>query len=488
MLRTILSQSLLYFLAMYMPLVANIFILPLINQFLTAEDYAIYGLTFGYLGLLAGFSDLGLTSLLQNSFYKQRETYKQIWSQFIGFLHLYRLVYGAVVIGILYFIFRHRVEADMLPIYIALVGIPVIIFDFTKTIGVRHCQFENRHRLVYIATLISGVLTISITFYTIYNLRMGFIGWFISAFVAKFFEFVYYGVYLYFVERIRPDYRFSRSLVGEKVRVALPLIPRAYSNYLINNADRGMLDFFRASMGSVTMGQIGLYNIGYNFANYFGSFNQAVNTVVSPIFFKLLANESDGGKEAGSLMKNLTLLWFSVSLMSGFGLCLWLKEILMFLYPKAEFLDAYKYSVLIIMALCYRPMYVATMDSAIFREKTKSMLKITLVAGLLNIGLNLIFIPLWGIHGAVATSFISYVYMGFAGFYVRELNKYNTENYRPLLLLLILGMVSGLAFWAKDLEWEVKIVTTALMFAFGGLWYAHTGRHQIRAINRIRYS
>jgi len=486
MLRAILSQSLLYFLAMYMPLVANIFILPLINRFLTAEDYAIYGLTFGYLGLLAGFSDLGLTSLLQNSYYKQRETYKKVWSQFIGFLQLYRLVYGAVVVLILYFLFRGRVAGEMLPLYILLVGIPVLIFDFTKTIGVRHCQFENRHRMVYTATLISGVITISVTFYTIYFLQMGFIGWFISGFAAKLFEFVYYGTYLYFIEKIRPDYRFSRALVKEKVKVALPLIPRAYSNYLINNADRGMLDFFRASMGSVTLGQIGLYNIGYSFANYFGSFNQAVNTVISPIFFKLLAKETDGGKEAAGLMKNLTLLWFSTSLIAGFGLCLWLKEIMIFLYPKAEFLDAYKYSVLIIMALCYRPMYVATMDSAIFHEKTKSMLKITLVAGLLNIGLNLLFIPLFGIHGAVATSFISYLYMGFAGFYVRDLKQYSPENYRPVLLIFILGAVSALAFFAKDLTLPYKLAVTGMLILSAVIWYLRKGRHQIAVINNIR--
>jgi O-antigen/teichoic acid export membrane protein len=488
MLRTILSQSLLYFLAMYMPVVANIFILPLINKHLSAEDYAIYGLTYGYIGILSGFSDLGLTNLLQNSYYKQREQYKEIWAQFLGFLQLYRLFYGALVATLLYVLFKNRIDSEILPYYIAMVGIPVLIFDFTKTIGVRHCQFENRHSMVYTTTLVSGILTLVITYYTIAVLKLGFIGWFISAFVAKAFEFAYYGIYLHYFQGIRPDFRFSRALLKEKIFVSLPLIPKRYSSYLINNADRAMLDFFRASAGSVTMAQIGLYNIGYNFANYFGSFHQAVNTVVSPIFFKLLAEKGEKEKEAGEMLKNVTMLWYSAALLSGLGLCLWLKEIIAFLYPKPEFHDAYKYGILIIMALCYRPIYVATIDRAIFHEKTKAMLKIAFVAGMLNVVLNLLAIPFFGIQGAVATSFISYVYMGFSGFYVKEIRAYILEDYKPLLLLAVLLGSSALAFAVMDLPISWKLVVTLFLMTVTGIWYFLRGRHQIRVINTIRMS
>ncbi len=485
MLRSILSQSVLYFLAMYMPLVANIFILPLINQFLTTEDYAIYGLTFGYIGLLAGFSDLGLSSLLQNSYYKEKDTYKQVWGQFIGFLHLYRILYGLVLLVMLYFLFRSRISPDNLPWFIALVGFPVLFFDMTKVIGMRLCQFENKHRLVYTATLFSGIITVSVTFVTIYIYQMGFIGWFISAFIAKAFEFCYYGVYLYFIQKIRPNYKFSRVFMKEKVGVTLPLIPKKYSTFLINNADRGMLDFFRATMNSVTLGQIGLYNIGYGFANYFGSFNQAINTVVSPIFFSLLAREGDNN-EATKLIRNITYLWFSASLFGAFGLCLWLREIMIFLYPREEFLDAYKYSVLIIMALCYRPLYVSIIDRAIFNERTKSILKIAFIAGAINIVLNLIAIPLFGLQGAVATSFISYVYMGFAGFYIKDLRALITEQYRPVTLLSLLFSVSALAFFAKDFEIYMKVICSILLLATAAVWYFKQGKSQIQAINSIR--
>jgi len=486
MLRKIISQSMLYYLAMYMPLIANIFILPLINKYLSAEDYAIYGLTFGYIGIFAGFSDLGLTNLLQNSYYKQRESYREIWSQFLGFLQLYRLLF-AVIIGIsLYFIFENRISDDLFIWFILLNIIPVAFFDFIKNVGVRHCQFQANHKLVYISTLISGVITITTTFITIYHFKMGFFGWFISMFLAKLFEFLYYSIYIYYFIKIRPNFRFNRKYIFARIKIALPLIPKSYSSYLINNADRAMLDIYRGAFGSVSMAQIGLYNIGYGFANYFGSFQQSVNTVISPIYFNLLSQGEKGQAEASSLIKNITRLWFSASLFAAFGLCLWLKEIMMYLYPKPEFQDAYSYSILIIMALCYRPFYTANIDRAIFNEKTIIMLKISFFAGALNILLNLIAIPLAGIHGAIAASFIAYLYMGFSGFYIKSLKKYITEEYYPIQNLLLLLFISALAFLSKDLNLPYKLFITALLAIIAVIWYLNSGKLQIKELNNLR--
>lgn len=467
-----------------MPLVANIFILPLINKFLTPEDYAIYGLTFGYIGILAGLSDLGLLEVLQNSYFKDRKNYKSVWSQFIGFLQLYRVVYGFAVVIFLYFVFRSRIGGDDIYLFLFLVGIPLIVFDFPKTVGVRHCQFENNHKLVYISTFISGILTISITFTTIYVYKMGFMGWFISAFVAKGFEYIFFSYYTVVLQKIKPNFRFSRALVKEKIILFLPVIPKKYSNYLIDNSDRTMLDIFRAQFGSVTLGQIGLYNIAYSFANYFGSFNQAVNTVVTPIYFRLFA--SSDSEKAGKTIVSLTLIWFSFTLMVGFGLSLWLKEIIAFLYPKPEFHEAYKYSVLIIMALCYRPLYVASVDKTIYHEKTRSSMKIVLRAGLVNILLNLFLIPFFGIQGAVFSSFISYVFMGFGGFILKEFKPYLEPGFKPLRLLLAMLIVSGLAYLSIDLDIPYKIGLTVLLGVVVIIWYFKKGKQMIGELNQIR--
>ena len=485
MIKKIFSQSILYFLAMYMPLVANIFILPVINKFLSTDDYAIYGLTFGYMSLLAGFGDLGLTSILQNSYFKNKENYKEIWSQFTGFLHLYRILYGGILAILIYFIFKNRIGEENIYLFVALTGIPVILFDFTKTIGIRLCQFESKHRLVYIATLGSGIITITTTFVTIYFYKLGFVGWFIAAFLAKAFEFLYYGYYLYYVQRIRPNYRFSRILIWEKIGISLPLIPKRYSNYLINNSDRAMLDIFRAQFGSVTLGEIGLYNIGYSFANYFGSFNQAINTVVTPIYFRLFAKDND--KVASHLVVNLTLLWFSFSLASGFFLCLWLKEILEFLYPKPEFFVAYSYSIFIIMALCYRPLYVAIIDKAIFKEKTKSTMKISLSAGLLNILLNIITIPFMGLHGAILSSFVAYVFLGFGAYFMKDFKSFREPLIKPILLLLYLIGASLAAYALKDLSIPHKILISFLLIILAVTWYFIKGKNQITQLNKYRF-
>ena len=110
MIKRILAHSVLYFFATYMPILANIILLPFITVYLGTDDYAIYGLTYGYIGLIQAFSDLGFMQHFQNDYYKKRDTYKTTWSLYMGFLQGFRVIYAIVVAVLLYFLFRNHIE------------------------------------------------------------------------------------------------------------------------------------------------------------------------------------------------------------------------------------------------------------------------------------------------------------------------------------------------------------------------------------------
>jgi O-antigen/teichoic acid export membrane protein len=312
---------------------------------------------------------------------------------------------------------------------------------------------------------------------------MGFYGWFVSAFAAKMFEFIYYAYLVHIKEGIKHGFKLDFKFIGNRLKVALPLIPTKYTNYLINNSDRAVLDIYRGLGSKISLSHIGLYNIAYSFANYFSLFNNSVNSVVSPIYFKLFAKND---ANASSLIRHLTLIWFFFVLGAGFILSLWLKEIMMYLYPKPEFSTAYNYSILIIMSLCYRPFMVASIDRAIYNEKTGTILKITLAGGLLNVALNFAIIPFWGIQGAVITSFITYLYIGFAGFYMKEVKKYITESYRPLLIITLLVLTSALAFTLRDIFWQHKLLVSTGVIILYYVLYRVKAKAWIQSLEALR--
>ena len=110
MLKKIVSHTFFYSFANQAPALINLFLLPFLTPFLTAEDYAIYGLILSYAGLVGAFSSLGYIVLFQQSYFDSREDYKKKWSRLLGFQWLYKFIYALVVATILYFSLRNKIE------------------------------------------------------------------------------------------------------------------------------------------------------------------------------------------------------------------------------------------------------------------------------------------------------------------------------------------------------------------------------------------
>ena len=97
---------------------------------------------------------------------------------------------------------------------------------------------------------------------------------------------------------------------------------------------------------------------------------------------------------------------------------------------------------------------------------SKSILKISFVAGIINLVLNLVLIPYYGLMAAVLSTFVSYLYMGFSGFFIKEIKEYITESYN-ILSLLILIMATGIfVYLLRDAGVLIKTILSIL----GGLF------------------
>src|SRR5690606_20085589 len=101
---------------------------------------------------------------------------------------------------------------------------------------------------------------------------------------------------------------------------------------------------------------------------------------------------------------------------ASFLVCLWCKELFQLLIKNDELQQAYGIAIIIIMGYNYRPMYWAVVNRLGFFEKTQHLWKISFVAGMLNLVLNFIFIPLFGYIAAAYTTFVSLLVIGFSGF------------------------------------------------------------------------
>ena len=117
----------------------------------------------------------------------------------------------------------------------------------------------------------------------------------------------------------------------------------------------------------------------------------------------------------------------------------------------------------LVISLTYRPLYIVSVVKSIYLEKTKSILKISLIAALINITVNLLFIPIYGIKTILFSTFISYLYMGFSGFYFSDIKKNIDFSYNPIIFFVLMIITLIFSLTVLNLNLSNKIVMSLII-------------------------
>jgi O-antigen/teichoic acid export membrane protein len=105
-------------------------------------------------------------------------------------------------------------------------------------------------------------------------------------------------------------------------------------------------------------------------------------------------------------------------------------------------------------------MYMAVISLLTFHEKTSKLWRISTVAGVGNIILNLILVPLYGFQMAAYTTFASLMYMGYAGFYLRAYKELTPLRYHAIWWLLATVALLVLAYQLREVAvWQKTLIT-----------------------------
>jgi O-antigen/teichoic acid export membrane protein len=303
--------------------------------------------------------------------------------------------------------------------------------------------------------------------------------WLYSQAVSSALLAAYFGYFLYVKERIRPSFHFNKNEIVSDLKIATPLIPKEYATYLLNSSDRVLLDRF-----GVSQNKIGQYSIAYSFASYFENIQAQANQVLTPIVFDLYKT---GSELAMQTVGKLIRAWFYISLLMATLLGLWIPDIFRLLYRKAELSAAYPMAIVLIFGFCYRPIYVAIVDKAIYDKRTMEVLKITVVAALSNVLLNLVFIGYYETWAATFNTVIAYFIMGVAGYFLIRNSGDFRKLIRPFELTATIVIVGAIVFFMRDLSWMWRIAATGIMLVGMLGWLRTSGRRIWNELNNLRH-
>ena len=447
--KTILKNSVLFSMAPFLPKIINVFLLPIMTAYLTDVDFGISGTISAYSSAISAFAALGLTVVLQNSFFKTPLEYKHIWRQIYGFLKIWMIVFACFQALLLYFCIPEEAASNRWWIII-LTNFSTVFFGPTGTIGSSYYIYTKQSVPVVWRSVMASVITVLVDFVLIVYLRWGYMGWYVGTFAGTFFS---NASYWYVVNKkldLKPDYHFEWKTIKNALKVGIPTIPHYYTSYLLEGSGRMVLDQY-----NVPQGEIGRVSISQQIGDMFQQGMTGLNNAVSPFFMQGI-KDNDNKK-----IKTIAYLFVSFIFALAFFLALWSKEIFWILLKNEALRSAYPYFIAYIMALCYRPMYLVVSNYYFYYERTPQLLLITFVSGCIAIVFYIAFTPLMGAWAFLTGHYLSCLYYGYAGYLFSGFRK-NTAFRMPCIIILIIQIVlTAAAFLLVDMLW-VKIALTAI--------------------------
>lgn len=457
MVKKLFGHTAIYGLAPQISKLASFFVLPIITQDLTELDYGVAGIMTAYTTAISALSVLGLRLILVNSYYKSPGHFKWGWRQIYGFLTLWNIIY-ALLLSLLIF-WAVPAEAFENRWLIMLLNVaPVVVFGPSATLGSTYFQVRQKPLQIGLRTGIFGILSVFLHVFFISYLKLGYMGWFWSYFIVGILSNISYWVPLNFSLGFKPIFNFKWRYIKNSLKVSLPTVPHYYSSYLLNSSDKLVMDLV-----NVNTGDIGRYNAAYIVGNVIQQIGDASGLAIGPLMMEKYKSGQD--RSARNLIFLLQIAFFVLT----FTICLWLKELFAFLIRNESLAQMYGLGVIIVMSYNYRPMYFGANNKLFFTEKTNVVWKVTFIAGLLNVVLNFLLIPIYGFEVAAYTTFVSLMFMGYAGFYLKVFKQINHVNYYPILWFLFTIILTIISIYAVDFSFSVKAFITASILGGVGL-------------------
>ena len=374
----------------------NFFLLPLYTKYLTPEALGVSDTITNVSAVIFPLLVMGLDSAFSAFYFEERsENHRRKLFNTIWFtLLLASSVPFFLIIGAKYWsmlLFGKKAYAGL--VAISLIGISLNLWYLPFSLLVR---MENRMAIFALINITASLSMIGLNIFFVAGLKMGAAALILSSAIIQGLQLVLY----LFLGRTRLSiHYYDNQMIKKMLKFALPLIPIAIVGWILNLSDRYILLWYHGET------EVGIYGIAARFSAALAVFSNAVYMAYTTFAFD--KQEDSNAQQQYSRILNafffmLGAVCFTVSIFS--------KEIIFLMTSKAYW-SAYLLLPCILFGQLAYGINTIVGYGISFARKTQYMLIATTCGAGLNIILNFIFIPEYGMVAAAATTLISYVLM-----------------------------------------------------------------------------
>ena len=423
------------------------FLIPVYTRVLSPADYgtmALIGTTTTILGIIFG---MGFNGFIMRSYNDYKDVNER--KDFVGSLVLFQLA-ATFIITMVVCLYSKQLSAILLNdstfskyLIIAVAGLWISLASIVPTSCM---QLRNEASTVMILSISMTLVGTIIPLILVVKLKLGVMGVFLGTASGQLLSTLIMSVFL-----IREmNFKIKWVYVSAALAFGLPLIPHLLSHWTMNYIDRLMLQRYTSTA------EVGLYSVGYNFGMIMLFIVGTINTAWSPFFYNI--NSSNDEKTAKAQIARLTTYWFMVCGFCCLCLCVLGPTLLQVMAAK-NFEKASAVIPVIAITFFIHGMYFMSVNSIFLKKKTKILPFVSGISAAINIGLNIILIPKYGMMGAAYATLISFTALFIMVYaYSRTIYKVEYEYSRFLIFLGILVISAASVFYVPVVNLFTQLI------------------------------
>lgn len=377
---------------------SSILLVPILTKNISASDYGIWAQIGITIGLLSTIISFGLSSSMIR--FLASNTKKDVISE--NFYSIFVVIFlSAATVSLTFFLFSKHISellfndnlavAEIFPLLIVIGPLNGLLFNFFRTF-----QQIKIHSIFIVISTFLNIFLVAYFVLTGYGIYGAVIGLVLTQYVL--FSLMFTLIVL------KIGIKMPRFIdIREFLHFGLPTVPESLASWAVNSSDRYFISFF---LGTAF---VGFYSPGYILGNMINMFTLPISFLLPALLSRYY--DSNNIQQVEFLLSYSLKYFLALSIPSVMGLSLLSKSILTVLSTPQIAAEGYIITPFTALSSLFLGILAILSNTIALKKKTAVSSSIWVTAAMLNMLLNAVMIPVWGIIGAGAATLVSFTYI-----------------------------------------------------------------------------
>jgi O-antigen/teichoic acid export membrane protein len=445
-LKSFLKHSIIYSISNVLQKASGVILLPIYTGYFTTTELGIYGILDITINIFSEFLVLGLPNaiIMMNNMREYKETQKANFFTIFIFMVVFCILFVLTSEASLPFIVQYFQDTQNFQVYFR-ISIYVITFRMLNNLFFNKLRADEKSILYTSGNTIKLCINVGLIAYFVVVLNLKVVAILYAYLIS---EVVLFTIYLpIMIKQMAP--KFYKNILSTSIVFGFPLAFGSLASVFLNLSDRYILKLYS------DYSTVGIYEVGYRIAGIINMLLvMPMNLTLLPIAFRIYQKEGD--KRYYS--KILTYVTF-ILVWAALTLSMFSQQIVSIFAINKSFYPSYLIIPVVSFAYVFLGMRLVATLGMYLTKNTKHIATTTILASLLNIILNFIFIPRYGMIAAAYNTLIAFIFLFFITYFLsNNYYKIKFENYKIILILIIGVVLYIISTYINNLSLHLEII------------------------------